>query len=74
MPIYEFKCKGCLKQFEQILKINEVKLPLCPHCQSQDTERLISAPGFQLKGGGWYVTDFKDNKKQESVNKDKKDD
>lgn len=59
MPIYEFKCKNCQRQFEQFLKMSDLDASSCPHCQGTQLERLVSAPAFQLKGSGWYATDFK---------------
>lgn len=62
MPIYEYECKDCQHHFECIQKINDKPTSTCPHCKSAQVERLISAAAFQLKGTGWYVTDFKDKK------------
>lgn len=59
MPIYEYKCKTCGHQLEAIQKITDAALTLCPECKKESLEKLISAAGFQLKGTGWYVTDFK---------------
>ena len=59
MPIYEYACKVCHKHFELMLKISDQSPQTCPECQSTDVERLVSAAGFQLKGSGWYATDFK---------------
>ena len=64
MPIYEYQCKSCNHSFELIQKISDSPATQCPSCLGNNVEKLISAPGFQLKGTGWYVTDFKDNKKQ----------
>lgn len=62
MPIYEYLCHDCQKPFELMQKISDKPCSLCPHCQSEKVEKLVSAAGFQLKGTGWYVTDFKDKK------------
>ncbi len=59
MPIYEYECGSCHHQFEMIQKINSEPSTLCPHCYENTAIRLISAAGFQLKGNGWYATDFK---------------
>lgn len=60
MPIYEYECKRCCHHFEVLQKMSEKKLQDCPVCHEASLERLVSATGFQLKGSGWYVTDFKD--------------
>lgn len=67
MPIYEYECKDCKNHFELIQKVNELSTGTCPNCHSVQVERLISAAGFQLKGTGWYATDFK-NKTPKSAN------
>ena len=56
MPIYEYRCNNC-GQFEIVQKITERALKRCPTCQSKVT-KLISNTSFQLKGSGWYVTDY----------------
>jgi putative FmdB family regulatory protein len=70
MPIYEYECKDCHQHFELLQKISDEPTGICPHCQGQHIERLVSAAGFQLKGTGWYVTDFRD-KKPKSCSTDK---
>lgn len=62
MPIYEYECHDCHHHFEIIQKFSDEPTGICPHCQSNHIERLVSAAGFQLKGTGWYVTDFRDKK------------
>lgn len=62
MPIYEYKCKKCKYKFEQLQKITEKPLRTCPKCKKPYLIKLISNASFQLKGTGWYVTDFKDKK------------
>lgn len=59
MPIYEYQCHHCCHTFELIQKINDIPPEDCPHCHQKTVTRLVSAAGFQLKGTGWYVTDFK---------------
>lgn len=59
MPIYEYKCDGCGHELEAIQKMADAPLADCPACGSAQLKRLISAAGFQLKGTGWYATDFK---------------
>jgi putative FmdB family regulatory protein len=56
MPIYEYRCDKC-GQFEIMQKITERALKRCPTCQGEVT-KLISNTSFQLKGSGWYVTDY----------------
>jgi putative FmdB family regulatory protein len=66
MPFYEYQCKNCGQTLEAMQKINDAPLKKCPHCGKSQLTRLMSAPVFRLKGGGWYETDFKgdsDNKK-----------
>jgi putative FmdB family regulatory protein len=66
MPFYEYQCKNCGHALEAMQKINDAPLKKCPHCGKSQLTRLMSAPVFRLKGGGWYETDFKgdsDNKK-----------
>jgi putative FmdB family regulatory protein len=66
MPFYEYQCKSCGHDLEVMQRINEPPLKKCPHCGKPQLQRLMSAPVFRLKGGGWYETDFKgdqDNKR-----------
>lgn len=62
MPIYEYRCAACGQQGEHLQKISEAPLTKCPKCGKKKYEKLISAAGFQLKGSGWYVTDFRGGK------------
>lgn len=62
MPIYEYECTNCHNQFDVLQKLNDAPVTQCPKCTQETTKRLVSAAAFQLKGSGWYVTDFKDNK------------
>jgi putative FmdB family regulatory protein len=59
MPIYEYECSNCKFYVEALQKISEPPLRQCPSCKKQTLKRLVSAPVFRLKGGGWYETDFK---------------
>jgi|GEM_PF-439183 len=59
MPIYEYQCLKCGNKFEHLQKIHEDDLTVCPNCQAPKLQRLISNTSFQLKGSGWYVTDYK---------------
>jgi putative FmdB family regulatory protein len=62
MPFYEYQCSSCNHHLEALQKINDTPLRKCPECGRQTLKRLISAPVFRLKGGGWYETDFKSDK------------
>lgn len=64
MPIYEYQCNHCHHTFDEMQKITDKPLTTCPNCHQETVVRLVSAAGFQLKGTGWYVTDFK-NKNNE---------
>jgi putative FmdB family regulatory protein len=57
MPIYEFQCEKCSQITEAMLKFSDAPLTVCPHCGGH-MDKLISMNSFQLKGGGWYVTDY----------------
>ncbi|MDR2260801.1 MAG: zinc ribbon domain-containing protein [Azoarcus sp.] len=59
MPIYEYRCTSCGFQKEHLQKMSDAALTTCPSCGSDHYTRQISAAGFQLKGSGWYATDFK---------------
>jgi len=58
MPIYEYQCAACEKTFEEWQKISEPPVKKCPGCGSKKVSRLISQTSFQLKGSGWYVTEY----------------
>lgn len=66
MPIYEYRCDTCGFEKEHLQKLDDAPLASCPACGSEAYTKLISAAGFQLKGGGWYVTDFKNSDKPKS--------
>jgi putative FmdB family regulatory protein len=59
MPFYEYQCSSCGHTLEAMQKITEAPLKKCPHCGKPQLQKLMSAPVFRLKGGGWYETDFK---------------
>lgn len=61
MPIYEYRCNQCGSEKEHLQKMNAAPLTDCPACGAGDYVKLVSAAGFQLKGSGWYATDFKNN-------------
>ncbi len=59
MPIYEYQCGACEHHFEKLQKMSDEPLVDCPECSKPELKKLVSAAGFQLKGNGWYATDFK---------------
>jgi putative FmdB family regulatory protein len=65
MPIYEYRCASCGHELEALQKLSDAPLSECPACHRPALQKKVSAAGFQLKGSGWYVTDFrnKDAKK-----------
>jgi putative FmdB family regulatory protein len=62
MPFYEYECASCKFYTEVMQKISDAPLKKCPSCGKSTMKKLISAPVFRLKGGGWYETDFKSDK------------
>jgi putative FmdB family regulatory protein len=62
MPVYEYECQACKYYTEVMQKISDAPLIKCPSCGKRRLKRLVSAPVFRLKGGGWYETDFKSDK------------
>jgi putative FmdB family regulatory protein len=69
MPLYEYKCKDCDKTFEVLQRFNEEPLTECLHCRG-NIQKLISTSSFQLKGSGWYVTDYRSKSSKASPNQD----
>lgn len=65
MPIYEYECSNCHFQFDLMQKLNDTPAKQCPQCFEETAVRLVSAAGFQLKGSGWYATDFKTKKQDQ---------
>ncbi len=59
MPIYEYRCSSCGFQKEYLQKVSDPLLRVCPECNKETFGKMLTAAGFQLKGGGWYATDFK---------------
>ncbi len=59
MPIYEYQCQDCLHKLEVMQRMSDALLKTCPTCGKEALKKLVSAVGFQLKGTGWYETDFK---------------
>ncbi len=75
MPIYAYKCAECSHELEVIRKVSDPPLTECPNCGKPALVKQVTAAGFHLKGGGWYVTDFRDQgagKKKESAKPDEK--
>jgi putative FmdB family regulatory protein len=70
MPIYEYRCAECGHELEKLQKISDAPLVDCPACGKPALRKLVSAAGFRLKGGGWYETDFKKDKKKNVAKED----
>jgi putative FmdB family regulatory protein len=64
MPFYEYECENCKFYVEALQKISDPPLAKCPSCGKNKMKKLISAPVFRLKGGGWYETDFKSDQEK----------
>ena len=62
MPIYAYKCDSCGFSKDVLQKITDAPLSDCPSCGAPSFNKQLTAPGFQLKGSGWYATDFKGTK------------
>jgi len=69
MPIYEYRCGVCGHQDEHLQKVSDVPLSVCPACGKPEYRKQLSAAGFQLKGTGWYATDFKGGSKKSADKK-----
>lgn len=63
MPIYDYRCTSCGIEKEMMQKMSEAPLTTCPECGKETFAKQLSAAGFQLKGSGWYATDFKGGSK-----------
>ncbi|BFO56912.1 FmdB family zinc ribbon protein [Acidovorax sacchari] len=59
MPIYAYKCGSCGHAKDVLQKISDAPLTVCPACGAETFSKQVTAAGFQLKGSGWYVTDFR---------------
>ncbi|MDO4724965.1 MAG: zinc ribbon domain-containing protein [Comamonadaceae bacterium] len=66
MPIYAYLCGQCGFRKDVLQKLSDAPLTLCPHCGAEAFAKQLSAPSFQLKGTGWYATDFKNSGKPPS--------
>ena len=69
MPIYEYRCAACGHQDEHLQKVSDTPLKVCPACGKPKYQKQLSAAGFQLKGTGWYATDFKTGAKKSADKK-----
>ena len=69
MPIYEYRCSECGQDHEVLQKVSEPPLTECPACGKPALQKQLSAAGFQLKGSGWYATDFKGSGKKPAEKK-----
>lgn len=72
MPLYEYHCTNCGEHTEILQKMSDEPAKTCPHCSNDNLVKQISAAGFQLKGSGWYVTDFKNQSKNTTTTEPKK--
>ena len=59
MPIYSYRCGSCGFQKDHLQKLSDPVLSICPECGVASYVKQVTAAGFQLKGNGWYATDFK---------------
>ena len=64
MPIYEYRCAACGHQDDHLQKVSEAPLTKCLACGKKKYQKQLTAAGFQLKGSGWYASDFKGGKKE----------
>ena len=64
MPIYAYRCESCGHAKDVIQKFSDAPLTVCPSCGADAFRKQLTAPAFQLKGSGWYVTDFRDGNKK----------
>jgi len=70
VPIYEYQCDQCGNRTEAIQRLDEPPLEICPHCGGP-LRKLMSAPSFQFKGSGWYVTDYADKGRKDGKEAEK---
>jgi len=61
MPIYAYRCAACGHTRDVLQKMSDTPLKVCPACGAEQFQKQLTAPGFQLKGSGWYATDFRNN-------------
>ena len=72
MPIYEYRCSACGHQEDHLLRLSDAPLTKCPACGKKKYQKQLTAAGFQLKGSGWYASDFKGGKKETEAKPDAK--
>jgi len=63
MPIYAYRCDSCAARKDVLQKVSDAPLTVCTECGAPSFHKELTAPAFQLKGTGWYVTDFRDGGK-----------
>ena len=73
MPIYAYKCESCGHAKDVLQKMSDAPLTDCPACAAITFKKQLTAAGFQLKGSGWYATDFKGGGKSSAPEGDKSD-
>ena len=61
MPLYEYRCSSCGHQQEFLQKWSDAPITVCTSCGKESFQKMLTAAGFQLKGSGWYATDFKNS-------------
>ena len=71
MPIYEYRCGACGFQKEYLQRMSDAPLTDCPECGKAEFNKMLTAAGFQLKGNGWYATDFKNKGVKPAKEQDK---
>ena len=69
MPLYEYQCESCGRRTEALQRMSDPPLAACPHCGGA-LKKLLSAPAFQLKGSGWYATDYAKKPSGDSAKKE----
>ena len=70
MPIYEYRCRKCARQFEALQGMTDKDLKKCRYCNGP-AEKMMSLSSFHLKGAGWYVTDYGGKKQSDKMKKEK---
>ncbi len=73
MPIYAYRCATCGHAQDVLQKMSDPLLTVCPACAAATYEKQVTAAGFQLKGSGWYVTDFRNGNSAAPAKKDSTD-
>lgn len=69
MPIYAYRCSSCGFEKDVLQKLSDAPLTTCPSCNAESFGKQLTAPGFHLKGSGWYATDFKGGAKTKPEDK-----